>query len=554
MKKYFYLIVLFVCNIAYCQYSNFSWNTNGIIVAGGNGAGGNQNQLNFPYSVFIDSNNTLYVTDTQNHRIQKWLSGATEGITIAGGNGAGSGLNQLNTPSCIYLDENQNLYVLDSFNARIQKWEIGADQGVTVAGGNGEGSGLNQFNKPGGFYFKNNAFYIVDAGNNRVVKWILGEPSGTLAAAGSYGSLPDQLANPSVNGTVYVDENENIYVTDYINNRIQKFSSGLTNAITVAGGNGSGAASNQMKAPNGIFMLNDGRMLISEYTGRRINMWVEGEIQGTTIAGGNGSGSAANQFKSPRGIFISTNGDLYVTDMGNHRIQKFNRIIQQQACTDDLGGGLEPSFITFKINGTTFEHNTYSEPTEYFHSYPQTTSLNKGQSYEIYTFTSSEAVIGLWMDYNQNNNFEDTEYISLVNNMLSQNTTSFTVSNTSNTGDVKMRIRSRAYGSVINSSNACTNFGSGETRDYIFTVNNNLGIIDVDTNSTVNVYPNPATDFVTVQSSFKIKKVMVYNMLGQLVVSSFSNNVDVSNLAKGTFILEIITNDDVKRYGKVVKQ
>ena len=74
-------------------------------------------------------------------------------------------------------------------------------------------------------------------------------------------------------------------------------------------------------------------------------------------------------------------------------------------CTDNLGGGLEPSFVAFKINGTAFEHNTYSEPTEYYHQYPQTTTLNAGQAYDFYTFTSSEAVVAIWMDYNQNNIF-----------------------------------------------------------------------------------------------------------------------------------------------------
>lgn len=553
MKKLYFLTLL-ISSISFAQNSEFNWNTNGITVAGGNGAGSNLNQLNFPYSVIIDANNNIYITDTQNHRIQKWANGATEGITVAGGNGAGTSDNQFNTPTCVWVDENQNIYVMDSFNNRIQKWDNGATTGTTVAGGNGEGSALNQFNKPGGFYFRNNAFYIVDAGNNRIIKWILGETSGMQVAAGTYGSAADQLSNPTVNGAIYVDTNENIYVTDYINNRVQKFEVGNTNAITVAGGNGSGTDTNQLKAPNGIFMLPNGRMMISEYTGRRINMWVEGENQGAVVAGGNGNGSAPNQFKSPRGNFISANGDLYVTDMANHRIQKFTKIAVTPTCNDNLGGGLEPSFVTFKINGTTFEHNTYTEPTEYYHAYPQTTTLNAGQAYDIYTFTSSEAVIGLWMDYNQNNIFEDSEYTQLVNNMLSQNTTSFTVSSTSNNGLVKMRIRSRAYGSTINSSNACTSFGSGETRDYIFTVNNTLGTEEISLNSKIKVYPNPTSDFINIESSLEIKNVAVYNMMGQLVLNTVSNKVDISNLSNGTFILEVTSNDGQKTRSKIVKK
>lgn len=443
---------------------------------------------------------------------------------------------------------------MDSFNNRIQKWENGATQGTTVAGGNGEGVALNQFNKPGGFYFRNNAFYIVDAGNNRVLKWVLGETSGTLVAGGSYGNAANQLANPTVNGAIYVDENESLYVTDYMNNRVQKFAIGNADAITVAGGNGSGTANNQLKAPNGIFMLPDGRMLISEYTGRRVNMWVEGENEGTVVAGGNGNGSAADQFKSPRGNFIAANGDLYVTDMANHRIQKFSRINAAATCTENLGGGLEPAFVTFKINGTSFDHNTYTEPTEYYHAYPETASLAKGQAYDFYTFTSSEAVVAIWMDYNQNGIFEDSEYTELVNNMLSQNTTPFTISSNSNTGQIKMRIRSRAYGSSITSSDACSTFGSGETRDYSFTVTDNLGVDDLGLNSGLKIYPNPASDFITIETISEIKNINIYNLMGQLVINSTSNKVDVSTLSMGTFLMEFTSSEGQKSYRKIVKK
>jgi hypothetical protein len=553
MKKLYFLTLL-ISSISFAQYSEFNWNTNGVTVAGGNGAGSNTNQLNFPYSVIVDTNNNLYITDTQNHRIQKWANGATEGITIAGGNGAGANANQLNTPTCVWVDENQNLYIMDSFNNRIQKWDAGATSGTTVAGGNGEGAALNQFNKPGGFYFRNNTFYIVDAGNNRILKWVLGETSGTSIAGGTYGGAADQLSNPTVNGTIYVDANENLYVTDYVNNRVQKFIPGNTNAVTVAGGNGSGTNTNQLKAPNGIFMLPDGRMIISEYTGRRINMWVEGESQGTIVAGGNGNGSAANQFKSPRGNFISANGDLYVTDMANHRIQKFTKIAVTPTCMNNLGGGLEPSFVTFKINGTSFEHNTYTEPTEYYHTYPQTTTLNAGQAYDFYTFTSSEAVVGLWMDYNQNNIFEDSEFTQLVNNMNSQNTTSFTVSNTTNIGQVKMRVRSRAYGSSINNTDACSTFGSGETRDYIFTISNTLSMDNVILNSKLKVYPNPTSDFINIETTKEIKNIAVYNMIGQKIMQANSKQLNVSNLANGAYILEVTSNQETIEYFKIIKK
>ncbi|MNK34126.1 hypothetical protein D3C87_526270 [compost metagenome] len=154
------------------------------------------------------------------------------------------------------------------------------------------------------------------------------------------------------------------------------------------------------------------------------------------------------------------------------------RITQQDEaatpCTENLGGGIEPSFITVKINNSTFDHNTYTEPTTYYHEYPQsgntTAILEAGQTYSLYTFTSSEAVIALWIDSDHNGAFEEDEYTELVNSLDSQNTTSLTIPANTLPGPTKMRMRSRAYGSAINTADACTTFGSGETRDYTFTI------------------------------------------------------------------------------------
>jgi hypothetical protein len=58
--------------------------TTGIVVAGmGNGISGNSsNQLSCPNGIHIDQNNTIYIADACNGRIQKWLSGSSAGTTI----------------------------------------------------------------------------------------------------------------------------------------------------------------------------------------------------------------------------------------------------------------------------------------------------------------------------------------------------------------------------------------------------------------------------------------------------------------------------------------
>lgn len=233
---------------------------------------------------------------------------------------------------------------------------------------------------------------------------------------------------------------------------------------------------------------------------------------------------------------------------------------ETSTCTDNLGGGLEPSFITVKINDTSFDHNTYNEPTEYYHEYPATSNttatLVSGQSYDIYTFTSSEAIIGIWIDYNQNDEFEANEFTELVNNMNAQNTTSFTIP-TDIVGDFKMRIRSRAYGSSILPTDACTNFGSGETRDYTITViENSLSVNDFDLLE-VKAYPNPVKDILNISSEQEISGIEIFNLLGQRIVDKKINtnttSIDLSLFPQGNYILKIKSGNNQKTL-KVVKQ
>jgi len=43
-------------------------------VAGGNGPGERLDQLNRPLSIILDSNENLYVSDSENHRVLKFLA------------------------------------------------------------------------------------------------------------------------------------------------------------------------------------------------------------------------------------------------------------------------------------------------------------------------------------------------------------------------------------------------------------------------------------------------------------------------------------------------
>ena len=118
------------------------WNSTGSCVAGiaAGTSGVGVNYLYYPYDLTLDSNNSLYITDSWNNRIQKYILGVTAGVTVAGqANGTlGASSLALHMPVGIVLDSNRNLYFTDRSNHRLMYWANGASSGTTIAGTTGK--------------------------------------------------------------------------------------------------------------------------------------------------------------------------------------------------------------------------------------------------------------------------------------------------------------------------------------------------------------------------------------------------------------------------------
>ena len=154
----------------------------GTIVAGGNGIGDQLNQFDYPTFLFVDREETVYVSDCSNHRVMKWLKGAQEGIIVAGGLGGGNNSNQLSYPQGLFINEIGDVYVADYDNHRIMCWPLGSQEGHTVVGGNGNGHKSNQLINPISFSFDHhNNLYFTDVGNSRIQQFELDRPNPTFS-------------------------------------------------------------------------------------------------------------------------------------------------------------------------------------------------------------------------------------------------------------------------------------------------------------------------------------------------------------------------------------
>jgi tripartite motif-containing protein 71 len=82
-------------------------------------------QLRSPWGITVDGAGQLYVTDTGNHRIEKF---DREGNFITQWGGFGNGDGQFNFPYGIAVDAKGSVFVVDSGNTRVQQF-MPADEG-----------------------------------------------------------------------------------------------------------------------------------------------------------------------------------------------------------------------------------------------------------------------------------------------------------------------------------------------------------------------------------------------------------------------------------------
>ncbi|CAF4409808.1 unnamed protein product, partial [Rotaria magnacalcarata] len=223
------------------------WKQNGVTVAGGNGIGNATNQLHYPEGLFVDDDQTVVIVENRNHRIIQWKnSDTTNGLVVAGGKGAGNGLHQLNRPTDVLIDkETDSLIICDNGNQRVVRWSrrSGTTQGEIL---------IDNIHCYGLTMDEQKYLYVSDYGKHEVKRYQLGEKNGTLVAGGNgYGDDLNQLNEPTY---LFVDQDHSVYVSDRYNHRVMKWDKGAKEGIGVAGGQGGGSALTQLSYPNGLFV------------------------------------------------------------------------------------------------------------------------------------------------------------------------------------------------------------------------------------------------------------------------------------------------------------
>jgi DNA-binding beta-propeller fold protein YncE len=269
-------------------------------------SGSADGEFNDPFAVATDAAGDVYVTDTHNHRIQKFDSNGSY-LTQWGTFGSGDG--EFDEPVGIATDASDNVYITDFGNNRIQKFDSNGSY-LTQWGTFGSGDG--EFVHPQGVALDAAGnVYVADTANHRIQKF---DSNGVYVTKwGTFGSGDGQFQGPH---DIATGAGGNVYVVDSANNRIQMFDSNgvyLTQWGTITG-------DARFDAPRGIATDAAGNVYVADTEDHRIQKF---DSNGTYLTQWGMLGSGDGEFSSPEGVATDAAGNVYVADKGNDRIQKF---------------------------------------------------------------------------------------------------------------------------------------------------------------------------------------------------------------------------------------
>ncbi len=261
-----------------------------------------------PIGIAVDNDGNVYVSDLNNHRIQKF---SENGDFLTKWSIFDYNKVQFSPLTGIALDRDKNVYVSITWAQRIFKFSAQGEF-ITIWGGDGADDG--QFQDPGGIAVDgDDNIYVVDVGNNRIQKF--NSNGDFISKWGSKGDGDGQFDFPS---GIAVDGDGRVYVADGLNYRVQKFNS---NGDFIAKWGMKGDGDGQFDYLRGICVDGDGNVYVADVNSRIQKFSSNGGF--ITKWGSYGQGD--EQYINPTGITVDGFGNVYVADMSNHRIQKLDK-------------------------------------------------------------------------------------------------------------------------------------------------------------------------------------------------------------------------------------
>jgi sugar lactone lactonase YvrE len=283
------------------------------------GMGGAQpGQFARPHDIAIAPDGSLYVTDTENNRIQH-LSPTGEALHVWGMFGdvatgpTDGGI--FNQPWGIALGPDGSVYVADTWNHRIQKFTADG-QFIKMWGYFGQGEAPEAFWGPRDVAVDaKGRVYVTDTGNKRVV--VFDADGAPLTQFGEAGLDPGQFDEPV---GLAIDADGLVYVADTWNQRIQVFQESAENQFTPFRSWEVQAWYGQSLDNKPFIAVGNGSVFIADPEGYRILQFT---ASGEAVRAWGDFGTGSDTFGLPASVAIAPDGAVWVVDAANARLMRF---------------------------------------------------------------------------------------------------------------------------------------------------------------------------------------------------------------------------------------
>jgi sugar lactone lactonase YvrE len=308
------------CNVSGCinsditiQIANASgntvWGQNGFFTTSSSSAG--STGLNNPKGIALDSTGGMYVADSGNNRVLYFPVNSQTATRVYGQSGSfvtnianngGISANSLKSPSFVVVDSTDGLYITDTFNNRILYYTSGSTTASRVYG-------------QGGVFTTDTLVFTPSATNLNFVTF-------------------------SAGGSLALDSNNNLYVTEPARARVLVFPNGST-------------TSNRVYGQAGLFTSG------------------QGDLNVNTL----------DNLKTPVSVFVTPSGTVYILDVRNGNSSDPSRILSysgsQTTATESLILSNNLSFSGISANGICVDSaggiyipsdTTFSTKVEYYRS------------------------------------------------------------------------------------------------------------------------------------------------------------------------------------------
>jgi DNA-binding beta-propeller fold protein YncE len=278
---------------------------------GVNGTG--PGQFKRPYGIDLDDAGDVYVADSNNYIHRFHWNGSTDQATfvrVYGSPGTGNGKFSMLRRVAVTGGSDPTIYGADLWTYRIEAFDLGGTWFQTIGG---QSPAAGAFNQPYGVAVDDSHVFVTDMVNQRVERF----SNGTFTFQLEWGERGWGEGNPGFNWPKGIAVGTNggspsVWVADTKNNRVSEFWPDGTPTGKKFGTVGVGVG--QLRWPFAIAAFGS-RLVVADSNNNRVQLWdPSGPSVVWTSTGGGGMA-----FAKPKAVDVS-GGLAYVGDTQNHRV------------------------------------------------------------------------------------------------------------------------------------------------------------------------------------------------------------------------------------------